>query len=87
VQESFGLTYNYEDKDPESWLNSNFPARYIYEKVSAYTALPLCQSAAALTKDLRLAAARCCRCRKPSCAVSPRKSLGRWPENVEHYCR
>lgn len=50
VQESFGLTYNYEDKDPKSWLNSNFPARYIYEKVSADTALPLCQSAAALTK-------------------------------------
>jgi beta-mannosidase len=34
VQESFGLTYNYEDKDPESWLKTDFPARYIYEKVS-----------------------------------------------------
>jgi beta-galactosidase/beta-glucuronidase len=35
VQEQFGLTYDYEDKDPESWLKSNFPARYLYEKVSA----------------------------------------------------
>jgi hypothetical protein len=34
VQESYGLTYNYEDKDPQSWLKTNFPARYIYEKVS-----------------------------------------------------
>jgi beta-mannosidase len=34
VQESFGLTYDYEDKDPQSWLKTNFPARYIYEKVS-----------------------------------------------------
>ncbi|KAF1927066.1 glycoside hydrolase family 2 protein [Didymella exigua CBS 183.55] len=33
VQESFGLTYNYEDKDPENWLKTDFPARYIYEKI------------------------------------------------------
>ncbi|KAH7406878.1 glycoside hydrolase superfamily [Phaeosphaeria sp. MPI-PUGE-AT-0046c] len=33
VQESFGLTYNYEDQDPESWLKTDFPARYIYEKL------------------------------------------------------
>ena len=33
VQESNRLTYNYEDKDPESWLKTNFPARYIYEKL------------------------------------------------------
>ncbi|KAF2657623.1 glycoside hydrolase family 2 protein [Lophiostoma macrostomum CBS 122681] len=33
VQEQFGLTYNYEDKDPESWLKTDFPARYIYEKL------------------------------------------------------
>ncbi|KAF2124870.1 glycoside hydrolase family 2 protein [Dothidotthia symphoricarpi CBS 119687] len=33
VQESFDLTYNYEDKDPESWLKTDFPARYIYEKL------------------------------------------------------
>jgi beta-mannosidase len=33
VQEALGLTYDYEDKDPQSWLKTNFPARYIYEKV------------------------------------------------------
>ncbi|EUC29834.1 glycoside hydrolase family 2 protein [Bipolaris zeicola 26-R-13] len=33
VQEQFGLTYDYEDKDPESWLKTDFPARYIYEKL------------------------------------------------------
>lgn len=34
VQEQLGLTYNYEDKDPQNWLKTDFPARYIYEKVS-----------------------------------------------------
>ena len=34
VQESFGLTYDYKDKDPEKWLKTDFPARYIYERVS-----------------------------------------------------
>ena len=33
VQEQTGLTYNYEDKDPQSWLKTDFPARYIYEKL------------------------------------------------------
>lgn len=33
VQEQFELTYNYEDKDPENWLKTDFPARYIYEKL------------------------------------------------------
>ncbi|KAF9895211.1 hypothetical protein FE257_000113 [Aspergillus nanangensis] len=33
VQEQSGLTYNFEDKDPQSWLKSDFPARYIYEKL------------------------------------------------------
>lgn len=33
VQEQCGLEYNYEDKDPQSWLKTSFPARYIYEKV------------------------------------------------------
>ncbi|CRL19266.1 Glycoside hydrolase family 2, immunoglobulin-like beta-sandwich [Penicillium camemberti] len=33
VQEEKGLTYNYEDKDPDSWLKSDFPARWIYEKL------------------------------------------------------
>ncbi|PGH09850.1 hypothetical protein AJ79_05576 [Helicocarpus griseus UAMH5409] len=32
VQERYRLDYRYEeDKDPESWLKSSFPARYIYE--------------------------------------------------------
>lgn len=32
VQERYKLDYNYdENKDPESWLKSTFPARYIYE--------------------------------------------------------
>ncbi|KXX83158.1 Beta-mannosidase B [Madurella mycetomatis] len=34
-QESAGLTYDYENKDAESWLKTDFPARYIYEKVLA----------------------------------------------------
>lgn len=32
-QESEGLTYEPENKDAESWLKTNFPARYIYEKI------------------------------------------------------
>ncbi|KAI9148243.1 glycoside hydrolase family 2 protein [Paramyrothecium foliicola] len=31
VQERYKLEYNYEDKDPQSWLKSTFPARYLYE--------------------------------------------------------
>ncbi|KAI1072862.1 hypothetical protein LB507_011455 [Fusarium sp. FIESC RH6] len=31
VQEQCHLDYNYDDKNPESWLKSNFPARYYYE--------------------------------------------------------
>ncbi|CAG8978933.1 hypothetical protein HYALB_00011195 [Hymenoscyphus albidus] len=34
-QESEGLTYDFENKDPESWLKTSFPARYIYEKILA----------------------------------------------------
>ncbi|KAI1629939.1 beta-mannosidase [Exophiala viscosa] len=33
VQEQAGLTYNYEDKNEEHWLKSDFPARYIYESL------------------------------------------------------
>ena len=33
VQEQTGLTYDFEDKDPQSWLKTDFPARYIYEKL------------------------------------------------------
>ncbi|KIX03026.1 uncharacterized protein Z518_06576 [Rhinocladiella mackenziei CBS 650.93] len=32
IQEKYSLDYDYEgDKDPESWLRSSFPARYVYE--------------------------------------------------------
>ena len=31
VQEFSRLTYNYEDKNPNNWLKTDFPARYIYE--------------------------------------------------------
>lgn len=34
-QESENLTYDFENKDEASWLQSDFPARYIYEKVLA----------------------------------------------------
>lgn len=34
-QESERLTYDYANKDAESWLKTDFPARYIYEKVLA----------------------------------------------------
>ncbi|CAK7236394.1 hypothetical protein SBRCBS47491_009621 [Sporothrix bragantina] len=33
VQESAQLTYDFDDKDPANWLSSDFPARYIYEKL------------------------------------------------------
>lgn len=33
VQEQRDITYNYDDKDPISWLKTDFPARYIYEKL------------------------------------------------------
>lgn len=31
VQERYKLDYDYDDKDPDSWLQSSFPARYYYE--------------------------------------------------------
>lgn len=31
VQERYKLDYDFENKDPESWRKSSFPARYIYE--------------------------------------------------------
>ncbi|KAH8596777.1 glycoside hydrolase superfamily [Bisporella sp. PMI_857] len=34
-QESNKLTYDFENKDAESWLQTDFPARYIYEKILA----------------------------------------------------
>lgn len=33
VQELLGLRYNYEDKDEENWLKSEFSARFIYESL------------------------------------------------------
>ncbi|KKK18066.1 hypothetical protein P175DRAFT_0457433 [Aspergillus ochraceoroseus IBT 24754] len=42
VQESAGLTYNYEDKDPQSWLKTDFPARYIYEHLLPIVAKKIC---------------------------------------------
>ena len=33
IAESKGLTYDYADKCPESWLKTDFPARYIYESL------------------------------------------------------
>ncbi|CAK7229157.1 Beta-mannosidase B [Sporothrix eucalyptigena] len=34
-QESENLTYDFANKDAESWLKTDFPARYIYEKILA----------------------------------------------------
>lgn len=34
-QESENLTYDPDNKDAESWLQTDFPARYIYEKILA----------------------------------------------------
>ncbi|RAR02868.1 carbohydrate-binding module family 35 protein [Stemphylium lycopersici] len=31
IVERYGLDYDLDDKDPQSWLKTNFPARYIYE--------------------------------------------------------
>ncbi|KAF4999106.1 hypothetical protein FDECE_11607 [Fusarium decemcellulare] len=33
VAEGANLNYDFDDKDPESWLKTDFPARYIYEKL------------------------------------------------------
>lgn len=31
VQEQAGLTYEFRDKDPNSWLRTDFSSRFIYE--------------------------------------------------------
>ncbi|KAK6855014.1 hypothetical protein PG995_008546 [Apiospora arundinis] len=31
IVERYGLQYDVEDKDPKSWLKTDFPARYLYE--------------------------------------------------------
>lgn len=33
VREGAGLTYDHDNKDAESWLQTDFPARYVYEKM------------------------------------------------------
>ena len=33
VQEQSGLTYDFKDKNSQNWLKTDFPARYIYEKL------------------------------------------------------
>ena len=33
VREQYNLTYDYDDKNPNNWLKTDFPARYIYERV------------------------------------------------------
>jgi beta-galactosidase/beta-glucuronidase len=81
VQEQFGLTYNYEDKDPESWLQTNFPARYIYEKVSACVALPFHLSASYVGIT---APARSRRDRIPACTLPSGKPVGRWLEDIQY---
>lgn len=80
VQESFGLTYDYEDKDPESWLKTDFPARYIYEKVSA--CCPHFNRVGQLMEaGLKAVAQR--RCRRESAYTVPSwKPLGRWAAYV-----
>ncbi|KAF4976258.1 hypothetical protein FZEAL_7047 [Fusarium zealandicum] len=35
LAEGENLTYDFDDKDPESWLKTDFPARYLYEKLLA----------------------------------------------------
>ncbi|THC93413.1 hypothetical protein EYZ11_007108 [Aspergillus tanneri] len=42
VQEQAGLVYDYEDKNPENWLKTDFPARYIYEKLLPSIVHKLC---------------------------------------------
>lgn len=33
LQESENLTYDFDDKNTDNWLKTDFPARYIYEKI------------------------------------------------------
>jgi hypothetical protein len=81
VQESFGLTYNYEDKDPNSWLQTDFPARYIYEKVSTrYWKTGFVEPANFVSQPVATRN-RCCR--ESTRALPPRIALGRWIENFE----
>ncbi|OJJ34489.1 hypothetical protein ASPWEDRAFT_112507 [Aspergillus wentii DTO 134E9] len=42
VQEQAGLFYDYKDKNPENWLKTDFPARYIYEELLPSVVQELC---------------------------------------------
>lgn len=77
VQEQFHLTYRYEDKDPESWLTTDFPARYIYEKV--------CQQikSAAPKFTPSLVASRGDEGQMSTRRVPPRISMGRRTSDIE----
>jgi beta-mannosidase len=81
VQESFGLTYNYEDKDPDNWLKTDFPARYIYEKVIGPFWIQLILELITYFADPPRS--RCSR--EPTYTIPPRFALGRRPEDVQHY--
>lgn len=72
VQESYSLTYDFEDKDPENWLKTNFPARYIYEKVCD----PTYHAMHVIVTDCLLDPSRCGLCTCATCAISPRVSVG-----------
>lgn len=72
VQEQCGLTYDYADKNPENWLKTDFPARYIYEKVQSYCIHYICSSTNTLADATR---SNCLAL--TSCAVSPRIAMGR----------
>jgi beta-mannosidase len=81
VQESFGLTYNYEDKDPENWLKTDFPARYIYEKVIG--SLQMQQIFKLITNFADPPRSR--RGREPTYTIPPRLALGRRSKDFQHH--
>jgi beta-mannosidase len=73
VQESFGLEYTYEDKDPQNWLKTDFPARYIYEKVPN---LACEKNVSSRVTDYLLATPGCDGIRMPSHRIPSRVTLG-----------
>jgi beta-mannosidase len=74
VQEQCGLTYDYDDKDPENWLKTDFPARYLYEKVCEHFVSVL----EVPTKIFADATGSRC-FTLTSCTVPPWIAMGRWP--------
>lgn len=81
VQEQCGLTYDYKDKDPENWLKTDFPARYIYEKVPS-----LCSNN---SKCLTCILDPTGSCSRPfaSRPLPSRVALGRRSHLIKPYCR